>query len=59
MRISTVAAEGARPNAQRKSMRPARFFPEVVATLQEVPVERFVVDGELVIELNGRIARSV
>ena len=33
----------------------ARFFPEVVATLLEVPLERFVVDGELVIELNGRM----
>jgi ATP-dependent DNA ligase len=33
----------------------SRFFPEVVATLLEVPFERFVVDGELVIELNGRI----
>jgi ATP-dependent DNA ligase len=33
----------------------ARFFPEVVATLLDVPFERFVVDGELVIELNGRI----
>ena len=33
----------------------SRFFPEVVATLQDAPFERFVVDGELVIELNGRI----
>jgi ATP-dependent DNA ligase len=33
----------------------ARFFPEVVATLLKVPFERFVVDGELVIELNGRM----
>jgi ATP-dependent DNA ligase len=32
-----------------------RFFPEVVATLMNVPFERFVVDGELVIELNGRM----
>ena len=32
-----------------------RFFPEVVATLLDVPFERFAVDGELVIELNGRI----
>jgi ATP-dependent DNA ligase len=32
-----------------------RFFPEVVATLQDLPFERFVVDGELVIELNGRL----
>lgn len=33
----------------------SRFFPEVVATLLDVPFEQFVVDGELVIELNGRI----
>ena len=33
----------------------SRYFPEVVATLQETPFERFVVDGELVIELGGRI----
>ena len=33
----------------------SRFFPEVVATLLAVPLERFVVDGELVIELNGRL----
>jgi ATP-dependent DNA ligase len=32
-----------------------RFFPEVVATLLDVPFERFAVDGELVIELNGRL----
>ena len=32
-----------------------RFFPEVVATLLDVPFERFVLDGELVIELNGRM----
>ena len=32
-----------------------RFFPEIVAMLLDVPCERFVVDGELVIELNGRM----
>ena len=32
-----------------------RFFPEMVATLLDVPFERFIVDGELVIELNGRM----
>ena len=32
-----------------------RFFPEIVATLMDVPFERFIVDGELVIELNGRM----
>jgi ATP-dependent DNA ligase len=33
----------------------SRFFPEVVETLLDAPFERFVVDGELVIELNGRL----
>src|SRR5580692_1766144 len=33
-----------------------RFFPEVVAMLREVAAERFVVDGELVIEIEGRLA---
>ena len=32
-----------------------RFFPEVLATLGDLPFERFVVDGALVIELNGRL----
>jgi ATP-dependent DNA ligase len=32
----------------------SRYFPEVMATLVDVPFERFVVDGELVVELNGR-----
>jgi ATP-dependent DNA ligase len=32
-----------------------RYFPEVIATLEATPFERFVVDGELVIELNGRM----
>jgi ATP-dependent DNA ligase len=34
----------------------ARYFPEIVATLLEIPFEQFVVDGELVIELNGRLS---
>jgi ATP-dependent DNA ligase len=33
-----------------------RFFPEVVAMLREVAAERFVLDGELVIEIDGRLA---
>ena len=33
----------------------SRFFPEVVTTLLDAPFEQFVVDGELVIELNGRL----
>jgi ATP-dependent DNA ligase len=40
-----------------KSGKPlGRFFPEVVALLQDVPVRQFVVDGELVIEIDGRLA---
>jgi ATP-dependent DNA ligase len=33
----------------------SRYFPEVLAMLLDAPFERFVVDGELVIELNGRL----
>jgi ATP-dependent DNA ligase len=32
-----------------------RFFPEVVEMLLNLSFERFVIDGELVIELNGRM----
>jgi ATP-dependent DNA ligase len=31
-----------------------RFFPDVVAALKALPVDRFVVDGELTIEVDGR-----
>jgi ATP-dependent DNA ligase len=31
-----------------------RFFPEVVTALRELSIERFVIDGELVIEIGGR-----
>lgn len=33
-----------------------RYFPEIVAALRETPVERFVIDGELVIEREGRLS---
>jgi ATP-dependent DNA ligase len=40
-----------------KSGKPlGRFFPEVLALLEELPFERFVVDGELVIEIEGRLS---
>jgi ATP-dependent DNA ligase len=40
-----------------KSGKPlARYFPEVVAFLQQMPVKQFVIDGELVIEVDGRLA---
>ena len=40
-----------------KSGKPlGRYFPEVVAALRELPVARFVVDGELVIEVAERLS---
>lgn len=40
-----------------KSGKPlGRYFPEVVALLQGLPVDRFVVDGELLIEVEGRLS---
>ena len=40
-----------------KSGKPlGRYFPEVVERLRALPVDRFVVDGELVIEQDGQLA---
>jgi ATP-dependent DNA ligase len=40
-----------------KSGKPlGRYFPEVAAMLSALAAERFVLDGELVIEINGRLA---
>lgn len=40
-----------------KSGKPlGRYFPEVVAMLRDLAADRFVLDGELVIELDGRLA---
>ncbi len=40
-----------------KSGKPlGRYFPEVVATLRNLPFERFILDGELVIEIGGRLS---
>ncbi|HEV2531089.1 ATP-dependent DNA ligase [Phenylobacterium sp.] len=40
-----------------KSGKPlGRYFPDVVALLQALPVERFVVDGELVIPVGGELS---
>ena len=40
-----------------KSGKPlGRYFPEVVANLRALPVERFVVDGELAIEIGRHLA---
>src|SRR4026208_292220 len=40
-----------------KSGKPlGRYFPEVVAMLSDVTSARFIIDGELVIEMNGEIS---
>ncbi|RAK58780.1 ATP-dependent DNA ligase [Phenylobacterium hankyongense] len=40
-----------------KSGKPlARYFPDVVAALKALPVERFVVDGELTISVDGELS---
>jgi ATP-dependent DNA ligase len=40
-----------------KSGKPlARYFPEVVSLLRRLSVERFVIDGELTVELEGRLS---
>lgn len=48
---------GNKVDLRAKSGKPlGRYFPEVVALLAEVAAQQFVVDGELVIELEGRLA---
>jgi ATP-dependent DNA ligase len=43
-----------------KSGKPlGRYFPEVVAMLRDVTADHFVVDGEFVIEIDGRLAFDV
>ncbi|MET0748119.1 MAG: ATP-dependent DNA ligase [Rhizobium sp.] len=40
-----------------KSGKPlGRYFPEVIALLAALPIERFVIDGELVIEIDGHLS---
>jgi len=49
-----AAKEGARVELHAKSGKPlGRYFPEVVARLAAVEAERFLLDGELLIELEG------
>lgn len=49
--------EGENIDLRAKSGKPlGRFFPEVLAFLATFPVERFVVDGELVIESEGKLS---
>ncbi len=52
-----VFKEGGAVEIRGKSGKPlGRFFPEVVALLSELAHERFVADGELVIEIDGRLS---
>ncbi len=42
-----------------KSGKPlGRYFPDVVSALQALPVDRFIVDGELTIPVNGELSFS-
>jgi ATP-dependent DNA ligase len=48
---------GGAVDIRAKSGKPlGRFFPEVIAMLAALPVDRFVVDGELVIEIEGHLS---
>jgi ATP-dependent DNA ligase len=52
-----VFKQGEAVELRGKSGKPlGRFFPEVIALLKTLPVERFVADGELVIENDGRLS---
>jgi ATP-dependent DNA ligase len=49
--------EGGAVELRSKAGKPlGRYFPEVLALLRDVPPRRFVVDGELAIEIDGRLA---
>lgn len=55
-RCLAYKAEG-KVELRAKSGKPlGRYFPEVVAMLSRVDADRFVIDGELVIEIDGRFA---
>jgi ATP-dependent DNA ligase len=52
-----VFKEGEAVELRGKSGKPlGRFFPEIVALLAGLPFDRFVADGELVIETGGRLS---
>src|ERR1700687_2793107 len=52
-----VFKKGNEVELRGKSGKPlGRFFPEVLALLRELLVEHFVADGELVIEIDGRLS---
>jgi ATP-dependent DNA ligase len=48
---------GADVNLQSKATKPlGRYFPEVAAAVAELPARRFVVDGEIAVDIDGRLA---
>lgn len=48
---------GSDVDIRAKSGKPlARYFPEVIAFLATIDVEQFVIDGELVIDLDGKLS---
>ncbi|MDF0664156.1 MULTISPECIES: ATP-dependent DNA ligase [unclassified Rhizobium] len=48
---------GSRVDLRAKSGKPlGRYFPEVVALLSDLNAERFVLDGELVIDIDGKLS---
>ena len=49
--------EGNAIELQSKSGRPlARYFPDIVATLQSLGPKKFVLDGEIVIPVKGKLS---
>jgi len=52
-----VFRDGAQVDLMSKSGKPlGRYFPEMVATVRAMNATRFVLDGELVIEVNGELS---
>ena len=52
-----VFRDGADIELQSKSLKPlSRYFPEVVAAVARMKRQRFVLDGELIIELDGALS---
>jgi ATP-dependent DNA ligase len=49
--------DGAKVFLQSKAGQPlARYFPDVVASLEKLPAKRFVLDGELAIPIGGALS---
>jgi ATP-dependent DNA ligase len=49
--------DGDQIELQSKSGQPlTRYFPDLVASLQKVPAKRFVLDGEIVVPVSGRLS---